>query len=593
MSSVLEPREILNESTIKETFKEEIKRIVSDADEMVRGRFVFNCIWDMEPCDEYVDNSSLRWNLRYQGDPEWTYMFTRFDYSFKLIIAYEATRNLEYVEYGLKWIDAWYKKNSKFIIGRIGKIINKLDRGNNLSHRTLDVAILAANITDYSLYCYRNQLISEKTHQLHKQMVRKICEYVYAADREFKTQTNWGPIENGYLLYASRALGFEFHTNDIIKRLKKQVAAQIRQDGSHTESSPMYLVEVLLPLMKCMRFCKDVDLEDISQAVEKGCYYLKGIATPDYCIPNIGDSDSVNISDVMIIAHELFGDSNFLAAANRSISLEYLYKYQINPIFQNHIEKPYCICRTEFQNQTIIRDVDSDLYILCSNIPSGPSGHKHCDFMSFLLYVKGRPVLIDCGRETYKDGEVRRQGKSPISHNTIEINGEEYWKTIDAWTVNQMVSEQRIRCLTDDSVLMSCVLGNGDIQVTRILSYIRGSGIIITDLIEGEKYRNYCAFFNVAPDITVVEQNGIISIDGVTTHLIYRNSQQNAEIQGGRCSTRYNSGLLNKRIVSRTEERAISHYFMFDETEISLSYENNVIEYVNMDTGERIMSLKL
>ena len=71
--------------------------IMAEADEMLCGAYRFNGIWDMEPCPVPVDNKKILWNIRYQGDPEWTYMFTRMDYLYKLILATEISGDSKYV----------------------------------------------------------------------------------------------------------------------------------------------------------------------------------------------------------------------------------------------------------------------------------------------------------------------------------------------------------------------------------------------------------------------------------------------------------------------------------------------------------------
>ena len=80
-------------------------RIMSEADEMLSGLYRFNGIWDMEPYPVVVENKRIRWNIRFHGDPEWTYMFTRMDYLYKLIIATEISGNNKYVRHGLKIIN--------------------------------------------------------------------------------------------------------------------------------------------------------------------------------------------------------------------------------------------------------------------------------------------------------------------------------------------------------------------------------------------------------------------------------------------------------------------------------------------------------
>ena len=77
-------------------YSKEIDQILIEANEIIKhDNFVFNGIWDMEPCLIPYKNDK-KWNKVYNNDPEWTYMFNRMDYLYKLVYAYEITGNILY-----------------------------------------------------------------------------------------------------------------------------------------------------------------------------------------------------------------------------------------------------------------------------------------------------------------------------------------------------------------------------------------------------------------------------------------------------------------------------------------------------------------
>ena len=587
---------ILSEEMLhKDTYKNSIINILLEANAMISGKYVFNNVWDMEPCDELVDNSAFKWNIKYHDDPEWAYMFTRFDFSYKFVVAYEITNERKFIDFGLQFISEWNKHNSRFLRGNVGKVFNKLDRGNSLAHRSLDMAILSSNIADYILYCYDNKLLSKSGFEKYKRLVYDIYRYIYNSDRDFKTLTNWGPIEIGNCLYAVNALNIDVPYKKMLERVEKQLKKQILPDGSHIESSPMYLVEILLSIMKCIRFCQNIDTNNLLDFAKKGCDYIKMICTPDYCIPNIGDSDSVNISDLMILAKELFIDSSYLDCINRNIVIEYIYKFKVSPLDEDICHKAcqqYEIIRTEFLNQVLINDYSLGLYLLCSNIPNGPSGHKHYDYMSVLLYVHGKAILVDCGRETYVNGDLRKNSKSPVAHNTIAINGNMYWQAMDAWNVNQYVDHTITKSLkgtNGNSVRMSCILGKNEICVTRIVTYVNSVGILITDFISGDSFEEYEAFFNIAEDARIGFKQDYYIIQKEDTLLFYCNTlMEDTQIIDGKYSNRYNIGFLNKRIHGKSTSRVLSHYFLFKNNSVVTKVEKGKLIYVNADTGQII-----
>ena len=144
-------------------------KIIKDADNMLNGYYVFDGIWDMEPCEEPVNNKNIRWDIKYNNDKEWSYEFTRMDYLYKLVIAYEQTNDKKYINHGFIIINKWYKNNKKYLYKRVGKINNRLFK--NLGHRSLDISIMISNILDYK--GQENKLL-KKWIELNKPIVEKI-----------------------------------------------------------------------------------------------------------------------------------------------------------------------------------------------------------------------------------------------------------------------------------------------------------------------------------------------------------------------------------------------------------------------------------
>ena len=56
--------------------------------------------------------------------------------------------------------------------------------------------------------------------------------------------------------------------------------------------------------------------------------------------------------------------------------------------------------------------------------------HKHSDCLSFVWQEYGQYILIDSGKYGYKSDEMRRYFQSTRSHNTIEIDGEDFSRAV-------------------------------------------------------------------------------------------------------------------------------------------------------------------
>ena len=103
----------------------------------------------------------------------------------------------------------------------------------------------------------------------------------------------------------------------------------------------------------------------------------------------------------------------------------------------------YFVARTDDGSQAIL-DVGPHGY--------RNGGHAHADARSCVLSVQGRPLLIDPGTSTYTmDPALRDRMRSPVSHNTVTIDGRSHstpagpfhWRsTTDAQPVFEAIAER-------------------------------------------------------------------------------------------------------------------------------------------------------
>ena len=115
--------------------KKEKNFIINEANQMINGYYHFDGTWDMEPCLEYIKNDNISFNITYNDDYEWSYMFTRMDYLYKFIYAYEISNDIKYINHGFKIIDKWYKVNNKYLSKIPGKLFRVLFKNNSHGYR--------------------------------------------------------------------------------------------------------------------------------------------------------------------------------------------------------------------------------------------------------------------------------------------------------------------------------------------------------------------------------------------------------------------------------------------------------------------------
>lgn len=73
------------------------------------------------------------------------------------------------------------------------------------------------------------------------------------------------------------------------------------------------------------------------------------------------------------------------------------------------------------------------------------NGHSHQDPMSFVLYLKGKPVVIDPSFCTYQDGADRRLFKSPEYHSCLTIGGKPPFEYTGNWTYSPQKEGRIVR----------------------------------------------------------------------------------------------------------------------------------------------------
>ncbi len=180
------------------------------------------------------------------------------------------------------------------------------------------------------------------------------------------------------------------------KMLEKQATEQILPDGMHFELSPMYHKIILEDLLRLNRL--------------KGCQFLEWVP--------IAISKMANA--LYILEHDLsriplFND----AGDNVSKSYESLVKAVLDETGTDlHTEGNTLpdagYYRLDRDGLSVIVD--------CGKIgPDYIPGHGQCDCLSFELFYKGVPLIVNSGTYQYQ-GDKRKYFRSTAAHNTIVMD---------------------------------------------------------------------------------------------------------------------------------------------------------------------------
>ena len=136
-------------------------------------------------------------------------------------------------------------------------------------------------------------------------------------------------------------------------------------------------------------------------------------------------------------------------------------------------------------------------------------GHAHCDMLSFVVYYKGIPVIVDTGVYEYDEGERRDYCRSTKAHNTVMINGEEQaeiWKSFRVgrrgYSIDFEMGENWVRC------------GHSGYEcIKRGLRHFRKIAIQkeaceIYDEVKGTGYKKAEGFLHFAPNVNLRPEDG-------------------------------------------------------------------------------------
>ncbi len=185
-----------------------------------------------------------------------------------------------------------------------------------------------------------------------------------------------------------------------LAEFKNQCREQILSDGMHFELSPMYhkiILESIFRVAVALRGINRVDSEVecyIKPMIDVAYTFEFGLER----IPLFNDGGD-NIAKSL---------NALLLTANKHFNLSPEYRSPLH-------DSGYYFLRS------------NDWKLIVDAGAAGPkynAGHAHCDAMSFELFYKGKPVIVNCGTFAYQSCD-RAFFRSTTAHNTVMINNTE------------------------------------------------------------------------------------------------------------------------------------------------------------------------
>ncbi len=258
-------------------------------------------------------------------------------------------------------------------------------------------------------------------------------------------------VLGNHVIRNARALvlgGTSFAASDLTRRgielLRRELPEQVLRDGGHYERSPSYHLVVLRDLLEIQAASPHSWLGD---AIERMRVFAAALARPDG-------------------APALFNDGTVDA-----------------PLLELP-DAPEGLSVFDDSGFVVVRDGPLWLAFRCG--PASPDflpAHAHADALSFQLWWRGRPVLVDPGTCTYEPGADRDWFRSTPAHSTVVVDGRNQFRLWGAFRSGKL-PKVSLRYAREQAVEASVVLPGRMRHVRRI--EWSGSEVWVVDQLEGK-----------------------------------------------------------------------------------------------------------
>ncbi|MEJ7691777.1 alginate lyase family protein [Daejeonella sp.] len=235
--------------------------------------------------------------------------------------------------------------------------------------------------------------------------------------------------------------------NTLIVQLKEQIL----EDGAHFELSPMYHQIILFRVLETLSYLPKGETLFSILKTKAGLMlgWLGEMTFPNGDIPHFNDS----ADGIALTTAELFSIADSLNVNSTIVALQ---------------DSGY-------------RKLENDSCVLIADIkgisPAYQPGHNHADHLSFILFVHGKPFIVDPGTSTYEVSSRRQWERSTKAHNTVTVNSKDQSEVWGGFRVGRRAG---VKVLVQDRDMISACAEYSGIKHNRVFS-INSDSISIFD----------------------------------------------------------------------------------------------------------------
>jgi uncharacterized heparinase superfamily protein len=329
-----------------------------------------------------------------------------------------------------------------------------------------------------------------------------------------------------------------------------EIGSQVCADGVDFEQSTAYhrlVLEAFLTAYVHLRQAgRDVPAAAWSR-LERMMEFVAAYTKPNGLAPLIGDADDGRIQKLGVQAlndHRyllstgavLFGRGDFKRAAGRFWDESFWLLGPEGAAAFDALADAGGDASAAFRDGGfyIMRASDAHLIIDCAEVGMrGRGGHGHNDILSFELFLNGMNVVTDCGSYLYTASrEWRNRFRSTAFHNTVQVDGEELNRFIDADEIWRLHDDARPTAVTWRTSDVGVFFRGGHTGYRRLASpvmHVRevlfdrsGRRVTFRDILEGRGRHHLVWRFHLDPSVTADVQPAGIRLRGPAAEVWFR-----------------------------------------------------------------------
>ncbi|WP_294850615.1 alginate lyase family protein [uncultured Gemmiger sp.] len=495
---------------VRKRWPENVQHTLHLADEICRGRFLFQDHWEMERTHKAVDfgpdAAGIDWALVPFGDPEWLYAMNRHTSFVNLGKAWQLTRDPKYAARYAALLDDWIAR------------VPLTPESESSTWRSLETGLRCENwLRAADLFADSGVLTPERRARMDACLVQH-GEYLVRSFGVFHQLSNWGILQDCGLYLLGVYLGREEWCALAARRMDENLHQAVFADGSQWEQSPLYHCEVLHCALNTLRLARMTGRELPARMVANThnmCRALVKWLKPNGELLLQSDSDTVDARDLLVLGAVLFEDAALRRAGSDRFFEENIWDFgpeaEAAYIALPKDPAPAASAALPDSGNYMLRGVnDSYVHFHCGCLGSG---HGHADQLHIDAGLGGEDVLLDSGRYTYVNDPVRHALKGPAAHNTTRVDDCDFSTCLDSWGYSALATPLKGEYrFTDTADFVSAAhLGYLDkgLFTQRKLVFLKEQGVLLVfDQLMGKGQHTFEQNFHFG--------EGTLALDGQT-----------------------------------------------------------------------------